>query len=116
MGLRTRATDPGFDSRERPGQVVADFVDPEPQDIPAGVAQAAGAYLVAAAEFAVPLAMVVLSVDFDIQLAVTAEEREIQSVRRFLVLRDRAESGGVHRFVEDSFPLGNELRIGHNRI
>ena len=107
---------PIFYPGQRAFQVVAHFIDPEAQDVPAEVAQAARADLVAAAEFAVPMAMVVFAVDLDIEFALAIKEREIERVGRFFILRDGPQAGGVHGFVEEALPIGDQFGMGDDRI
>jgi hypothetical protein len=59
-------------------QIVADFVNPERQDVPAQVGEAAGTKLVSAAQLAVPVAMIVFAIHFDVQFALAVKDREIR--------------------------------------
>src|SRR5262249_14452941 len=92
-------------------QVVPDFIDPEPQNVPAKIGQAARTDLVAPAQVAIPVAMVVLAIQLDIEFVLAMKESEIEGIRGLFILRDRPESGLVHGFEEATSPTGALLRV-----
>ena len=62
------------------------------------------------------MAMVILTVDFEVQFAVAVKQREIESVGRFFVLRHGAQAGGVQGFIENPLPIRNPFGMRHHGI
>src|SRR4051812_430169 len=94
-GISRAGIHPRLHAADRAFQVLTQLVNPKAHDVPSCVAQAAGTDLVAPAQFAIPVAMVILAVDLDIEFPLAVEQRKIERVRRFLVLRHGAQARRV---------------------
>src|SRR5947208_15795801 len=90
-GISRAGIHPRLHAADRAFQVLTQFIHPEAHNVPSGVAEPAGTDLVAPAQFAVPIAMVILAVDFVTEFPPAVEQREVERVRRLLALRHRPQ-------------------------
>jgi hypothetical protein len=82
------------------GQIVPDLVDPESDHVQPQIKWALVTYLVSATQFAIPISVVPLAVDLDVQSSVACHESEVEHALLYLTLRNRAQAFGMRRSVE----------------
>lgn len=91
--------------------MVADLVDPETEDFPALLGEAAVAELVAIDKFAVPVSMELLAVDFNVKSSVAVDDRKVETILIDCVLRDRANTCLIKRSIKPPLPFGDHFGI-----
>lgn len=91
--------------------MVADLVDPEAEDLPALLGEAAVAELIAVDQFAVPISVKLLAVDFNVKPSVAVDDRKVETILVDCVLRDRANACFIKRPVEPPLPFGDHFGI-----
>lgn len=113
---RLRLRLPALKALKAPGKVIADFIHPEAYDIVPELEQALISDLIASAQFAGPVSVIMFMVELHDQTPITGHKKEIGYVLLDRVLWYQPNAVGKGGGVEVSLPIGHQLGVRNRRI
>jgi hypothetical protein len=97
-------------------KIVPNLIDPEPHHVPTELQQSLIPDLTPPAQLAVPVAMVVLSIDLDSQTSLPLQQGKIEHVPVHWILWHWTNAHPIQGSVELALPFRYAPRVGNSRI